>query len=146
MSAASNPAAATSSCRIASSRSPRSSAAPARRSGTNGSDHAIRSRASAAASRSAAWISGSGSVAPSAAATDWSRIADRYRELDELTGSPVVRLNRAVAVAEADGPLAGLCGRAVVVLDSEDKVVYCQLVPEIGQEPDYDAALRAAQA
>ena len=32
----------------------------------------------------------------------------RYRELEELTGSPVVRLNRAVAVAEADGPLAGL--------------------------------------
>jgi len=45
-----------------------------------------------------------------------------------------------------DGPLAGLCGRAVVVLDAEDKVVYRQLVPEIGQEPDYDAALKAAQA
>ena len=47
-------------------------------------------------------------IAPSTATTDWSRIADRYRELDELTSSPVVRLNRAVAVAEADGPLAGL--------------------------------------
>ncbi len=47
-------------------------------------------------------------IAASSADTDWSRIADRYRELDELTGSPVVRLNRAVAVAEADGPLAGL--------------------------------------
>ncbi|MFC6286003.1 RNA polymerase sigma factor [Nocardioides sp. GCM10027113] len=47
-------------------------------------------------------------VAPTAADTDWSRIADRYRELEALTGSPVVRLNRAVAVAEADGPLAGL--------------------------------------
>lgn len=41
-------------------------------------------------------------------ATDWPRIAARYAELEELTGSPVVRLNRAVAVAEADGPLAGL--------------------------------------
>jgi RNA polymerase sigma-70 factor (ECF subfamily) len=40
--------------------------------------------------------------------TDWSRIARHYAELEELTGSPVVRLNRAVAVAEADGPLAGL--------------------------------------
>jgi predicted RNA polymerase sigma factor len=40
--------------------------------------------------------------------TAWPRIATLYRELDELTGSPVVRLNRAVAVAEADGPLAGL--------------------------------------
>lgn len=47
-------------------------------------------------------------VAPTASDTDWSRIAARYRELEELTGSPVVRLNRAVAVAEADGPLAGL--------------------------------------
>jgi thioredoxin-dependent peroxiredoxin len=45
-----------------------------------------------------------------------------------------------------DGPLAGLCGRAVVVLDSDDKVIYRQLVPEIGQEPDYDSALKAAQA
>ena len=48
------------------------------------------------------------SIAATPAATDWSRIAARYRELEELTGSPVVRLNRAVAVAEADGPLAGL--------------------------------------
>jgi predicted RNA polymerase sigma factor len=55
-----------------------------------------------------ALIAAEHAIAPSAAATDWSRIADRYRELDELTGSPVVRLNRAVAVAEADGPLAGL--------------------------------------
>ena len=45
-----------------------------------------------------------------------------------------------------DGPLAGITARAVVVLDANDKVVYSQLVPEIGQEPDYDAALRAAQA
>ena len=43
-----------------------------------------------------------------------------------------------------DGPLAGLAARAVVVLDADDKIVYRQLVPEIGQEPDYDAALRAA--
>lgn len=40
-----------------------------------------------------------------------------------------------------DGPLAGLCGRAVVVLDEQNKVIYTQLVPEIAQEPDYDAAL-----
>lgn len=43
-----------------------------------------------------------------AGATDWSAIARSYAQLDELTGSPVVRLNRAVAVAEAHGPLAGL--------------------------------------
>lgn len=44
-----------------------------------------------------------------------------------------------------DGPLAGVCARAVVVLDEGDKVVYRQLVPEIGQEPDYEKALAAAR-
>ena len=43
----------------------------------------------------------------------------------------------------ADGPLAGLAARAVVVLDEEDRVVYTQLVPEITQEPDYESALSA---
>ncbi len=42
-----------------------------------------------------------------------------------------------------NGPLAGLCCRAVVVLDENDKVIYTQLVPEITQEPDYDKALQA---
>jgi thioredoxin-dependent peroxiredoxin len=41
------------------------------------------------------------------------------------------------------GPLAGLCARAVVVLDENNKVVYTELVPEIKQEPNYDAALAA---
>ena len=40
-----------------------------------------------------------------------------------------------------DGPLAGLCSRAVVVLDKENRVIYTEQVPEIGQEPNYDAAL-----
>ncbi|MCG6897466.1 MAG: thiol peroxidase [Thiocapsa sp.] len=40
-----------------------------------------------------------------------------------------------------DGPLAGITARAVVVLDADNKVLYTQLVPEITQEPDYDAAL-----
>jgi thiol peroxidase len=42
-----------------------------------------------------------------------------------------------------DGGLAGLCARAVVVLDENNKVVYTQLVPEIVEEPDYDSALAA---
>ncbi|MEG2113133.1 MAG: lipid hydroperoxide peroxidase, partial [Hafnia sp.] len=45
--------------------------------------------------------------------------------------------------AISDGPLAGLTARAVVVLDSNDNVVYSQLVNEITEEPDYDAALAA---
>lgn len=43
----------------------------------------------------------------------------------------------------ADGKLAGLLARAVVVLDESGKVTYTQLVPEIAQEPDYDSALSA---
>lgn len=43
----------------------------------------------------------------------------------------------------ADGPLAGLLGRAVVVVGPDGRVIYSQLVSEIGQEPDYDAALAA---
>ena len=47
-------------------------------------------------------------IALTADETDWSRIVARYDELLGLADSPVVRLNRAVAVGEADGPLAGL--------------------------------------
>ena len=46
-------------------------------------------------------------------------------------------------VTLADGPMAGLLARAVVVLDPSGTVVHSQLVPEIAQEPDYDAALGA---
>ena len=42
-----------------------------------------------------------------------------------------------------DGPLAGLCARAVVIVDADGKVVYTQLVPEIVEEPNYEAALQA---
>ena len=42
-----------------------------------------------------------------------------------------------------DGPLKGLFVRAVVVVDENGKVVYHQLVPELDDEPDYDAALQA---
>ncbi|HUW51620.1 MAG TPA: thiol peroxidase [Sulfuricella sp.] len=42
-------------------------------------------------------------------------------------------------------PLAGLCARAVIVLDENDIVLYSQLVPEITDEPDYDAALAAVK-
>ncbi len=44
-----------------------------------------------------------------------------------------------------DGPLAGLSARACLVLDENDKIVHAELVPEIGQEPNYDAALAAAK-
>lgn len=55
-----------------------------------------------------ALIAAGHAIAPSSEQTDWPRIAGWYAELEQLTGSPVVRLNRAVALAEADGPDAGL--------------------------------------
>ncbi|GGN00254.1 RNA polymerase sigma factor [Lentzea pudingi] len=53
--------------------------------------------------------------APAAEETDWVQIVEWYDELAKLTDSPVVRLNRAVAVGEADGPRAGL--KALAELD-----------------------------
>jgi RNA polymerase sigma-70 factor (ECF subfamily) len=55
-----------------------------------------------------ALIASEHAIAPTPRDTRWDRIAARYAELEELTGSPVVRLNRAVAVAESSGPEAGL--------------------------------------
>ncbi|MCQ4326065.1 thiol peroxidase [Stutzerimonas stutzeri] len=44
-------------------------------------------------------------------------------------------------VAIASGPLAGVAARAVVVLDEQDRVLYSELVGEIGTEPNYEAAI-----
>ena len=46
-------------------------------------------------------------------------------------------------VGMVDGPLEGLCARAVVVLDESGNVLHQQLVSEIADEPDYDAAINA---
>lgn len=50
---------------------------------------------------------------------------------------------RDYGVTIEDGPMAGLLARAVVVLDAEGRVLHRELVGEIAQEPDYDAALAA---
>lgn len=50
---------------------------------------------------------------------------------------------RAYGVEIASGLLVGLCARGVVVLDEKNQVLHAELVPEIGQEPNYDAALAA---
>jgi thioredoxin-dependent peroxiredoxin len=49
-------------------------------------------------------------------------------------------------VTIADGPFAGLLARAVVVVGADGNVAYSELVPEIAQEPNYDAALAALTA
>ncbi|MEO6987326.1 MAG: DUF6596 domain-containing protein [Aquihabitans sp.] len=72
----------------------------------------------AAPLRIQAEIAAAHSQAVTADATDWTTIAERYAALETLTGSPVVRLNRAVAVAEVAGAHAGL-----TVLDGLDEVL-----------------------
>ena len=42
-----------------------------------------------------------------------------------------------------DGKFEGLLSRAVIIADKDAKIIYSEQVPEIGQEPDYDAALKA---
>lgn len=46
-------------------------------------------------------------------------------------------------VAIAEGPFAGITARAVIVLDESDTIIHAELVPEIADEPNYDAALAA---
>lgn len=66
--------------------------------------------------------------------------------LDKVTNLSLMRGHQFLndyGVAIAEGPLAGLAARAVVVLDEHDKVLHAELVSEIGNEPNYDAALKA---
>jgi thiol peroxidase len=46
----------------------------------------------------------------------------------------------------ADGPMAGVLGRVTFVVHKECVVRYCEVAPELGSEPDYDAALNAAKS
>jgi thiol peroxidase len=50
---------------------------------------------------------------------------------------------RDYGVEMTSGPLAGLMSRAVIVLDENDQVLYSEQVPEIAQEPNYEAAFAA---
>lgn len=68
-----------------------------------------------------ALIAAEHACAATAAATDWRAIARHYADLEARTGSPIVRLSRAVAVGEAEGPRAGLAlvaGLDVVLRDN----------------------------
>ena len=73
----------------------------------------------------------------------------RFCGIEDLKNVIPLSLMRSRAFAKdygvliTDGPLAGITARAVVVIDENDQVVYTQLVKEIGDEPDYDAALAA---
>ena len=91
-------------------------------------------------------------TAPTAADTDWHQIAALYGELVRLVPSPVVELNRAVAVAMADGPAAGLA--LVDALDASGTLDDYHLLPatradllrRLGRDRDAADAYRAALA
>ena len=63
---------------------------------------------------------------------------ENVKNLSTMRGAEFIK-NYGVAIAE--GPLKGLTARAVVVLDENDNVLHSELVSEIGQEPNYEAAL-----
>lgn len=66
--------------------------------------------------------------------------------LDKVISATELRergFGEAYGVRITDGPLAGLLSRAVVVVDGAGKIIYTQQVPEIVEEPDYDAVLAA---
>jgi len=77
---------------------------------------------------------------------DWPQISVLYGQLAELTGSPVIRLNRAVAVAEADGPAAALA--IVDQLDLPDYQYWhstrAELLRRLGRPDEARAAFRRA--
>jgi thioredoxin-dependent peroxiredoxin len=53
---------------------------------------------------------------------------------------------RSYGMLIANGPLEGLCARALFVISKDGRIVYKQVVPEITEEPNYDEALEAAIA
>lgn len=65
---------------------------------------------------------------------------DKVITLSDFRNSEFTKL---YGVEMVDGSMRGFMARAIVVLDNEGKVKYTELVPVIGQEPNYDAALKA---
>jgi RNA polymerase sigma-70 factor, ECF subfamily len=88
------------------------------------------------------------SAAPIAAATDWGQILQLYDQLLMVAPGPVVALNRAVAVAEVDGPAAALT--LVDDLDLDGYYLFhairADLLRRLGRRPEAEAAYQAAMA
>ncbi|WP_419618198.1 redoxin family protein, partial [Thiolapillus sp.] len=76
----------------------------------------------------------------------------RFCSIEELENVTPLSMMKDRSFAEdygvlfIDGPLQGLAARAIVIIDEAGAVMYTQLVPETGDEPDYDAALNALNA
>jgi thioredoxin-dependent peroxiredoxin len=77
--------------------------------------------------------------------------SERFRTNEDLRNIVTLSMMRSQQFARdygvlmTSGPLAGICARAVVVLDEGDRVVYTELVPELVREPSYDKVLAAAK-
>jgi thiol peroxidase len=77
--------------------------------------------------------------------------SERFRSnegLNEIVTLSMMRSKdfaRDYGVLLTTGPLAGLCARAVVVLDETNKVIHTELVSEIAREPNYDKVLAAVK-
>jgi RNA polymerase sigma-70 factor, ECF subfamily len=90
--------------------------------------------------------------APTAAATDWARIVELYDVLQQASPSPVVELNRAVAVAMRDGPLAGLTLIEAILARGELEDYYlahsarADLCRRLGQRAEARASYKRALA
>ncbi len=81
-----------------------------------------------------------------AESSDWRRIALLYAELAELTGSPVVQLNRAVALAESEGPRAGLEAIEGLQLEGYHHLhsTRAELLRRLGQDEEARVSYRRA--
>ncbi|NPC98868.1 RNA polymerase subunit sigma-24 [Nocardioides sp. zg-DK7169] len=93
-----------------------------------------------------ALIAAEHAIAPSSEATAWDRIVARYDELLVLRDSPVVRLNRAVALAEAQGPATGLAALDGVALPGHRlPAARAELLARLGRTAEartaYDTAI-----
>jgi RNA polymerase sigma-70 factor (ECF subfamily) len=88
------------------------------------------------------------SDAPAAAATDWWQILELYDQLMEVAGSPVVALNRAVAVAEVEGPEAALALVDGLDLDGYHlfHAIRADLLRRLGRDAEAALAYEAAIA
>jgi thiol peroxidase len=77
--------------------------------------------------------------------------SERFRSNEGLTEIVTLSMMRSREFARdygvllTSGPLAGICARAVVVLDENDKVVHTELVSEIAREPNYEQVLAAVE-
>ena len=89
---------------------------------------------------------------PTRPSTDWGQVVALYDQLLVVAPSPVVRLHRAVAVAEVDGPAAGLALVDVLAVDLDDHhlfhAVRADLLGRLGRaaaaREAYDAAITRA--